>query len=73
MFTLEQMRTANTKSMYLDGIEKIKKGALYYTDELIQKAERAFGAKLPKYVPYEDIDSVAKFIIEEIIEPQLKI
>ena len=50
----------------------MKDGVLVYTDKLIEKAENAFGAVLPKEVPYNKIDETAAFIIENIIEPQLK-
>ena len=38
---------------------------------LIEKAKKAFGAELPKTVAYDDIEKTAKFIIDEIIMPQL--
>lgn len=71
IFSMEEMKLANSKSMYLDGIEKIEDGTLFYTDELIKKAKKAFGVELPKYVSYGNIDEIAKFIIDEIIKPQL--
>ena len=42
-FTLDQMRSKNAESIYLDGIEKVEAGALYYTDELLHKVKKAFG------------------------------
>lgn len=68
VFTLEQMRAKNAQSIYLDGIEKVENGILYYTDELLQKVESAFGAELVKCVPLEKTDETADFIIREIIE-----
>ncbi len=69
-FSFEEMNEANRQSMYLDGIEDIKEGVLYYTDELIEKADRAFGKRLPKRVSFDEIESVAEYIIDEIIKPQ---
>ena len=72
VFSYEEMNKADRESMYLDGVEDIKDGTLYYTDELIQKVKNAFNVELPKTVAYEDIDKTAKFIIEKIINPQLE-
>ena len=72
IFSQEEMLMANKKSMYLDGIEKVEGGVLFYTDELIQKVKNAFSVDLPKSVYYDDIDKVAEFIIDKIISPQLK-
>lgn len=71
VFSFEEMQEANRRSMYLDGVEDFLDGALVYTDELIEKARRAFGVRLPKMVPFEEADEVADFIIEKIIRPQL--
>ena len=65
---MEKMREYNRRSIYLDGIESIENGALTYTDELISKAEKAFGVTLPKNVSYDKIEETADFIIREIIE-----
>lgn len=70
IFSYDEMDRANRESMYLDGIEDIRDGILYYTDELIQKAMDAFGVKLPKYVKFDDIEKTAQFIIDQIIVPQ---
>lgn len=70
VFTLDEMREANRKSIYLDGVENICEGSLIYTDELIKKTESAFGVCLPKTVAFEDIDDTAQFIIDNIILPQ---
>lgn len=67
-FALEQMRKKNLESIYLDGIEKIENGVLTYTDELLQKAHRAFGVELVKRVPFDHIEEVANFLVKEIIE-----
>ena len=70
VFSFEEMNRANRESMYLDGIEDIRDGVLYYTDELREKARQAFGADLPKCVAYENIENTAQMIIDEIILPQ---
>lgn len=44
------MRAKNRQSIYLDGIENVENGTLYYTDELIEKAQKAFGVRLVKSV-----------------------
>ncbi|MBQ4279795.1 MAG: hypothetical protein IJC16_07580 [Rikenellaceae bacterium] len=68
-FTMEQMREANRRSIYLDGIEDVREGTLYYTDELLAKADKAFGVRLPKTVRFDEIEPVGEFIIERIIRP----
>ena len=70
VFSFEEMNKADRTSMYLDGVEDVKDGKLYYTDELIEKAKKAFGVTLPKEVKFEDIEKTAQFIIDEIIMPQ---
>ena len=65
------MNKADRESMALDGVEDVVDGKLIYTDALIEKAKKAFGAELPKTVAYDDIEKTAKFIIDEIIMPQL--
>lgn len=69
VFSMDEMREANKRSIYLDGIADIEKGALYYTSELIEKVKRAFNKELPKEVNFEDIDEVGQFIIDNIIKP----
>ncbi len=71
IFSFEEMNKADRQSMALDGIEDVTDGKLIYTEDLIQKVSDAFGAELPKIVDYEDIDKTAKWIIDEIIMPQL--
>ena len=66
-FSLEEMRKKNRESIYLDGIENVENGTLIYTDELIEKVRKAFGVDLVKQVPFEEIDKVADYIINEII------
>jgi hypothetical protein len=67
-FSLPKMQEVNAKSIYLDGIEDVKNGILYYTDELIEKTQKHFGYRLPKQVSLEDSDLVASEIITNIIE-----
>lgn len=71
VLSFEEMNRANRASIALDGVENVVDGKLIYTEALIQKVIRAFGVKLPRVVTYEDIDQTAKFIIDEIIMPQL--
>lgn len=68
-FSIDAMRSKNKESIYLDGIEKIEKGVLFYTDELVEKTEREFRAALPKSVAIDEVDDVARFLIEKIIDP----
>lgn len=70
-FPLDVMREKNRESIYLDGIEDVRDGILYYTDELIRKGEKAFGVTLPKKVPFTRIEETADFIIREIIEKNI--
>lgn len=70
VFGFEEMNQADRASMALDGVEDVIDGKLIYTDALIEKAEKAFGKRLPKEVAYDDIDKTAKWIIDEIILPQ---
>jgi len=67
-FKLPQMQDVNARSIYLDGIENVKDGVLYYTDELIEKTKKHFGYCLPKQVKIEDSDLAASEIITNIIE-----
>ena len=70
VYSVEEMRKANKDSIYLDGVEGIADGCLIYTDELIEKAKQAFNTELPKKVAFNDIETVAQFIIDNIILPQ---
>ena len=71
VFSLEEMRGANRRSIALDGVENVENGKLIYTDTLVQKVADAFDMELPKTVKFEEIDTVAKYIIDNIIIPQL--
>lgn len=66
-FNLDDMKKKNRESIYLDGIEDVNNGTLYYTDELIQKVRIKSGFELPKSVSFEKIDFVANSIIENLI------
>ncbi len=72
-FSFLEMEQANRKSMELDGIEDVRDGTLFYTDDLIRKCRQAFGAGLPKTVAYEEIEKTAEFLIREIITGTKKI
>lgn len=71
VFTLEEMRVANRKSIALDGVENVENGQLIYTDHLVQKVADAFDVSLPKTVDFVEIDKVAEYIIDKIIIPQV--
>lgn len=66
-FTMEDMVRVNRRSLYLDGIEDVRNGVLYYTDELIAKVKTAFATEIPKQVPFDDIEKVAELLINHII------
>lgn len=68
IFRLEEMRRKNRESIYLDGIRDIAGGTLYFTDELIEKVQRAFSVSMMQEVGFEDIEKAAQFLITEIIE-----
>ncbi len=70
-FSFEEMNKADRASMALDGVEDVTEGTLIYTDYLIEKVKKAFGVELPKKVAFDEIDKTARFIIDEIITPQL--
>lgn len=72
VFSFEEMNKADRLSMALDGIENIVDGKLIYTDALIDRAKKRFGVELPKAVAFEDIEKTAKFIVDEIILPQIE-
>lgn len=70
-FSIQAMREKNAESLYLDGVEKIGNGTLYYTDELLEKCKKAFGVQLMKEVPFDEIESTVAFLIKEVIEKTL--
>lgn len=71
VFTLEEMRAANRRSIYLDGIEDVRDGVLVYSDELLAKVKSEFNSDIPKKVRLEDSADVAGKIIDEIIKVSL--
>ena len=70
-FDLDSMRKKNRESIYLDGIEDVRGGTLIYTDELIEKVRKVFDVKLMKTVAFDEIESVADFLIAEIIKKNM--
>ena len=72
VFSMDEMISKNRQSLALDGVEDIKDGCLIYTDALIAKAQKAFGVTLPKTVHFDEIDTTAEFIINNIINPALE-
>ncbi len=70
-FSLESMREKNRESIYLDGIENVSDGVLTYTDELVEKAGKAFGVSLMKQVRFDEIEKAARFLITEVIEKNI--
>lgn len=72
IFPLDEMRKANRKSIYLDGIEDVENGTLIYTDELIEKVKTEFGCHLPKLIHLLNSSDVALFLINRIINPTLR-
>lgn len=71
VFSLEDMRQKNRESIALDGVEDISEGTFVYTDVLITKVRNAFGVDLPKRVDFDQIDEIAAFLVDSIIEPTL--
>lgn len=69
VFPMSAMREANRKSIYLDGIDRIENGSLYYTEELIKKVSEAFNVDLPRKVDFNSLEEVGQFIIDNIITP----
>lgn len=70
-FSIEDMRNKNRESIYLDGIEDVRAGELYYTDELLEKVKDVFGVTLMKKVEFDGIDRAADLLISEIIEKNI--
>lgn len=70
-WSMDEMRAANRKSIYCDGIENVQDAKLIYTDELVDKVHTAFNVELPKVVKWKEINNTAQFIIDNIITPTL--
>lgn len=71
VFTLDAMRRANRKSIYLDGIENVDDRGLTYTDELLAKVKNEFGVDLPKTFTLDQSHLVADQLINDIIKPNI--
>lgn len=71
-FNIEEAKKVNKASIYLDGIENVEDGNLYYTDELIAKVKNVFNVDIPKVVNLKDAEEVAKLLIEKIIKPNIQ-
>ena len=69
IFSLHDMRVANRKSIYLDGIENVENGTLTYSNELIDTVNSEFNYKLVKSVRLSDSNSISNAIITNIIDP----
>ena len=67
-FSLDEMKKCNSRSIYLDGIAGVKDGILFYTNELLEKVKKQFNVQMPKSVKLSEVEQVAGFIIENIIE-----
>lgn len=70
-FSLEEMKKHNLNSIYLDGIENIDNSFLIYTDELLKKVKDIFNVDLPKKVHFNDIEDIAKLLIEKVIRANI--
>lgn len=70
-WSMDEMRAANRKSIYCDGIENVTDGTLVYTNELLDKVEKAFNVELSKTVHFNNIDNIAEFIVNQIIKPRI--
>ena len=64
---MNEMRTANRKSIFCDGIDNVADGCLVYTNDLVAKVKKVFNMDLPKTVKFENIDETAEFSIKNII------
>ena len=70
-FGLDSMRGKNRQSIYLDGIEDVRNGTLYYTDELLAGVKKAFDVELMKSVSLDNVEDACDFLIRKVIEPQI--
>lgn len=69
VWSMEEMRNANRRSIYCDGVADVNDGCLHYTPELVSKVKEKFNVDLPEVVAWDDIEYVGKHIIESIIIP----
>lgn len=70
-FDMESMRKTNKESICLDGVEDVRDGTLFYTDELLSKVRDVFGVNLMKQVAFGQIESAADFLIDQIIKKNI--
>ena len=70
-FSFAEMNAVNKRSIYLDGIEDVRDGSLFWTRELADKVKKSFGVEIPREVGYDEIPKVAEYIINRIIKPYL--
>ena len=71
VWSMEEMRNANRRSIYCDGVADVKDGCLHYTPELVAKVKEKFNVDLPQVVAWDDIEATGMFIINEIIKPNI--
>jgi hypothetical protein len=71
VWSMEEMRNANRRSIYCDGVADVKEGCLHYTPELVAKVKEKFNVDLPQVVAWDDIEDVGRFIINDIIRPNI--
>ena len=71
VWSMEEMRNANLRSIYCDGVADVKDGCLHYTPELVAKVKEKFNVDLPQVVAWDDIEKVGQFIINDIIKPNI--
>lgn len=71
VWSMEEMRNANRRSIYCDGVADVKDGCLHYTPELVAKVKEKFNVYLPQKVAWEDIETIGQHIIENIINPNI--
>lgn len=71
VFSMDEMREANKRSIYLDGVADVSDGSLFYTVELVTEIQRCFGVKLPLEVKFDKIDEVSQCIVNKIINPNV--
>lgn len=71
VWTMEEMRLCNNKSIYCDGIENVVDGHLFYTNELVDKVKQKFAVNLPKIIAWKDIETIGQFLIDDIIRPNI--
>lgn len=71
IWPLDEMRAANRRSIYLDGIADVENGVLEYTPELIAQIRTSFDVAIPPKVSLEESEKVANLIIGVIIKKQI--